>query len=379
MQSKTSYLANLTPLRGIAALLTVIFHVDLMIGGGGDMLLKFKDSMLINKCYLMVDFFFVLSGFIMCHVYGGWFQNRVTGADFKRFTIARFARVYPLHVFTLAFIVAARLIFLGAGDVDSSPFAAASYTWSSIPTNLLLIQSMNVHNWFTWNNAAWSISTEWWMYMLFPFLVVPFVRLPSWGRIAVVLGCFAGYLSIMFYFLPLVTLPDSLSFIKNAGGFTSQPTINVAYQFGFLRLLRFCDRHGHVPGLPFGVCQTMAGFRLRAGAFCGGSGSLSAFCRPGRVYRRLLPPDPVVRRLRQPGHERPFRRPTLAAPRRLVVLHLPGTSADPIHHRFCDGLFEPARFPRRVGRSAAEAGYVDGVGHLSGFHCLHAVCFFSDL
>ncbi len=31
------YLNNLTPMRGIAALLTVIFHVDLMLGNGGDM------------------------------------------------------------------------------------------------------------------------------------------------------------------------------------------------------------------------------------------------------------------------------------------------------------------------------------------------------
>lgn len=39
MKTTTSYLSNLTPLRGIAALLTVIFHVDLMLGMGGDMLL----------------------------------------------------------------------------------------------------------------------------------------------------------------------------------------------------------------------------------------------------------------------------------------------------------------------------------------------------
>ena len=51
-----TYLANLTPLRGIAALLTVIFHVDLMLGNGGDMLVNFTGSMLINRMYLMVIF-----------------------------------------------------------------------------------------------------------------------------------------------------------------------------------------------------------------------------------------------------------------------------------------------------------------------------------
>ena len=51
------YLTNLTPMRGIAALLTVIYHVDLMIGNGGDMLIKRKDSMVLSRMYLMVDFF----------------------------------------------------------------------------------------------------------------------------------------------------------------------------------------------------------------------------------------------------------------------------------------------------------------------------------
>ncbi len=227
----TAYLPNLTPLRGIAALLTVIFHADLYIGMGGDALLRFKDSLLISKLYLMVDFFFVLSGFIMCHVYGKWFSGSVEGFSFKKFTIARFARVYPLHFFTLLYLVALRVWFVSAGGKDADPFGAASFTWQSVPTNLLLIQSMNVHNWFTWNNAAWSISTEWWMYMLFPFLVAPFMRLSSAARVAVVLACFAGYVFIMLVIQNYVTVPESLSFIK------PQPTINVAYQYGFLRCL----------------------------------------------------------------------------------------------------------------------------------------------
>ena len=71
------YLSNLTPLRGVAALLTIIYHVDLMLGGGGNMLLKTKDSLLFSRLYLMVDFFFILSGFIMCHVYGELFASSV--------------------------------------------------------------------------------------------------------------------------------------------------------------------------------------------------------------------------------------------------------------------------------------------------------------
>ena len=97
------YLSNLTPLRGIAALLIVIFHLDLMIFGNA--LISYADSGLLHRMYLMVDFFFVLSGFIMSHVYGAWFSTSVRYADFKKFTIARFARVYPLHLVTLVYTI----------------------------------------------------------------------------------------------------------------------------------------------------------------------------------------------------------------------------------------------------------------------------------
>jgi peptidoglycan/LPS O-acetylase OafA/YrhL len=55
--------------------------------------------------YLMVDFFFILSGFILCHVYGKYFAESVSRKEFKKFSIARFARVYPLHFATLCYLI----------------------------------------------------------------------------------------------------------------------------------------------------------------------------------------------------------------------------------------------------------------------------------
>src|ERR1700760_4538828 len=95
------YLSNLTPLRGIAALLTVLFHVDIVLFYSfGGQLVDGKSSSILSRMYLMVDFFFVLSGFILCYVYSKSFEGSVKGQDFKKFTIARFARVYPLHLFS---------------------------------------------------------------------------------------------------------------------------------------------------------------------------------------------------------------------------------------------------------------------------------------
>ena len=229
------YLTNLTPLRGVAALLTVIFHVDIVLSvffGGG--LMDSKKTFFLSHMYVMVDFFFVLSGFILCYVYAQNFKDSVDGNSFKKFTIARFARVYPLHLFSLL-LTALFLFLLHQWGAEVSPVFDAENSIYSFITNLFLLQSMNLHKWFTFTHASWSISTEWWMYMLFPFLVAPFMKLSKVGRLVILALCIVGYLLIGYILVPLVTVPDSLSFLRPTG---PQPfNLNVAYQFGFFRCL----------------------------------------------------------------------------------------------------------------------------------------------
>ena len=122
------YLKNLTPLRGIAALLILIFHVQII--------LLYKNSLtgnwetaLIWRMHLMVDFFFILSGFIMFHVYGDWFRDSVSWKKFRKFTLARFARVYPLHVFTLfALIPTNATLFAGKESTNLRVFSSEPVT-----------------------------------------------------------------------------------------------------------------------------------------------------------------------------------------------------------------------------------------------------------
>ena len=228
------YLANLTPLRGIAALLTVIFHVDIVLSIFKGKLLDQNDSQLISRMYLMVDFFFVLSGFIMCHVYAKYFDTTVNRHNFRKFAIARFARVYPLHIFSL-FLTSFFLYILYQWGVKVTPLIDAEHSVYSVVTNLLLLHSMNFHEWFTFTHASWSISVEWWMYMVFPFLVAPFMKLSKPGRLLIAGLCVAGYLVIGYVFVPLVTVPDSLSFLRPNG--TPPFRLDVSYQFGFFRCL----------------------------------------------------------------------------------------------------------------------------------------------
>ena len=183
-----------------------------------------------GRMYLMVDFFFILSGFILCHVYGKYFAESVSIKEFKKFSIARFARVYPLHFITLAYLVL--FYFVSAKmRIPSNEILQVDNNVYSIFTNIFLIHSMNLHNWFTWVHASWSISTEWWAYMIFPFLVKPFSQLGSSGKLIAAILCFAGYFGIAYYVTPTVGNPFGWP------NDTSRTSINVSYQWGYLRCL----------------------------------------------------------------------------------------------------------------------------------------------
>jgi peptidoglycan/LPS O-acetylase OafA/YrhL len=227
----TQYITNLTALRGIAALITVIYHVDVWIGNGGGMLLPVTLSRMPERLYLMVDFFFVLSGFIMYHVYGRSFAQGVQKSAFWTFLKARFARVYPLHLLSLCLMAVLLYMAHRLGVPYLLPLELENTTGSFV-TNLLLLHSMNFHGWFSWVHASWSISTEWWMYMLFPFLVLPFERMNGTMRWSIFAGCYALYVAIMYYFVIILYQNPELPMPR----MTAQDgSINVSFQYGFLR------------------------------------------------------------------------------------------------------------------------------------------------
>jgi len=214
MQPTHRYLSNLTPLRGIAALWVVVFHFSEIIA-------KFVStdrSLLLTKGYLMVDLFFIMSGFIIYHVYHESFISGISVSRFRQFIVARFARVYPLHFVTLLLIIVITVPMFGWDPLFDDPRA--------IPTNLLLIHSFGIHKSFNWNVPSWSISAEWWAYMVFPLLAVFIYRK---GRIALtLLALFAlmSYLSIM-YWLPRVNIFEPT--------LPHRQNLDVTFDWGFLR------------------------------------------------------------------------------------------------------------------------------------------------
>jgi len=200
MFPRVPHLPGLTPLRGIAAVLVVVFHVDSLGGmlGLGPLL---PVSGFLSRGYLWVDFFFVLSGFIMAHVYGQGFAGGVPLPAVKAFASARFARLIPMHVLALAFTVLAYLA-TPAPDPSGGPNTGTSnpgmdtmmvqmYDWRYLPAHLFLLLSFGLVP-MSWNVPGWSIAAEWWTY----FLTLPLHRLIDrirvWVPAAIALGCCAA-------------------------------------------------------------------------------------------------------------------------------------------------------------------------------------------
>lgn len=165
-------LRALTSLRFFAAMWVVLFHY-------WPNLTHAAMPPLVAKGYLGVELFFTLSGFILCHVYlGPVAEGRFS---YLGFLWARLARVYPLHIATLAG-VGAMALAAGALGMAVDP---TILSWSSLPANLLLMQAWGLASAPGWNHPSWSISAEWFAYLTFPAFAGLTLALRTRPRLAI--------------------------------------------------------------------------------------------------------------------------------------------------------------------------------------------------
>jgi peptidoglycan/LPS O-acetylase OafA/YrhL len=191
----------LTSLRGIAALIVVVHHFAYYtLPQTGKFLSSY--SHFFKNGYLCVDFFFILSGFIMAHVYANDFYGQVDKSDYWKYLRARFARIYPLHLFTLLVLVGLELIKMIAG---SGHAFIGKFNLTALVANVFLLQAFDLSCpplfWCGtyWNEPAWSISVEFVIYALFPFILYFILRLnPRSDLIAYVGTLIALFLLIKF-------------------------------------------------------------------------------------------------------------------------------------------------------------------------------------
>jgi peptidoglycan/LPS O-acetylase OafA/YrhL len=129
--------------------------------------------------YLAVDLFFVLSGFILTHKYADTPINRFDLSAYKNFLAKRLARIYPVHVACLAGM-AALVTVSATGGLDPDRYNASGFLMDISLTRTFFGASQG------WNTPAWSLSAEWFAYILFPAVVWLVSRTWARGRAAII-------------------------------------------------------------------------------------------------------------------------------------------------------------------------------------------------
>ena len=177
-------LRALTSLRAFLAFGVVLFHYQLQ----WDPALGF--SPIIERSRLAVDAFFMLSGFILAHVYGPAFAAGTF--SYRRFLVARLARLYPLHLAVLGSVL---FMVLGA-SVFGISFDPSTYTTEGFFKTLFLVQAWFPNEvGFNWSGPSWSLSAEWFAYLLFPVYALLAVGMRQRPWLLMALGV-VGYVAI---------------------------------------------------------------------------------------------------------------------------------------------------------------------------------------
>lgn len=133
--------------RFVAAVGVMVFHFSSMAGYARNPNLRY-----------LVDFFFVLSGFVIMHSYIALRRDEI-----GKFIVRRVARIYPLHLLTLnIFIVFGALRLMQTGEYSTR------FDFEQVPLHLLMIHAWGASGTGSFNFVSWSISAEWFAYLLFP-------------------------------------------------------------------------------------------------------------------------------------------------------------------------------------------------------------------
>ena len=193
--------------RFIAASLVVLFHYNGDFGLGLE-----RVTPIVKGLSVMVDFFFVLSGFVIATTYAHAMGNF---RDYGKFLQRRLARIVPLHLAVLCvFVGLALALKFGLLPANHPEMLALS----ALPANASLLHAWGFVGHLSFNAPSWSVSAEWLAYLVFPLFLVLSRRLSLATNLAIVIGSIAA-----------------MTLWRNAAGL--REWTEATYDFGALRAL----------------------------------------------------------------------------------------------------------------------------------------------
>ncbi|VVO14397.1 hypothetical protein PS718_03691 [Pseudomonas fluorescens] len=171
METAINNLSKLTFTRFVAAMMVVAFHF-------GKSFYPFNGDNISGRFLqgpIAVQYFFLLSGFVLSVVYA---SERRQAFNSGKFWVARFARIYPIYFLSLLFSY-----YLS----PSEPLV--------VLLNLTLTQAWSAAHAVSMNNPGWSLSVEMFFYLMFPLILMVLTRkrLPIAVAVCIVSYAFLEY------------------------------------------------------------------------------------------------------------------------------------------------------------------------------------------
>lgn len=212
-KGSAQYFRALDGFRGALAVFVAIYHTS--------WLSYINSTRFLDNGTVIIDLFFALSGFLMFILYS---QSLSNGLEVRKFLTRRFARLYPLHLFTLFMALGYcvfRLLIAYSGLAETEPGESLPFqpgspnTLYSFMMHVFLLHSMGVTEALSFNVPSWTISVEFFTYIVFAGVTVFARPHKAWHFLCITMGCFLIYFA--------------LSHVK--------PNMNITYDYGFFRCM----------------------------------------------------------------------------------------------------------------------------------------------
>jgi peptidoglycan/LPS O-acetylase OafA/YrhL len=273
---------GLTTLRALAAVWVAVLHFRM-----GEFADQTAMPFMVKAGYHGVTVFFVLSGFILGYTYKAlWLAEGPIAPKAKRYWVARFARIYPTHLFML---IAYAAVLVPLGIWPTLFYDGAK----SFLMNVFLIQSWGFLPVVTWNQPAWTVSVELICYIALPALIWIFA--PIRGGVAyLAFGVTAASSALIF--LIFQTEPPTFVFgildARMCGWFVLGYTLFLAYEAAGSALSAVPTALLILVGLVMIVASAWFGYRwdgIPAVGTCAIIFALAAGSGPARSIFELAP------------------------------------------------------------------------------------------
>jgi peptidoglycan/LPS O-acetylase OafA/YrhL len=154
MVQDKKFIPSLTGIRAISAYFIFFYHLNFFSSEKNPFCF-----LLLNQFYTFLTFFFVLSGFIICHKY--YEINSLKKRDLYNYFVNRFSRVFPILFILISITFLLQYIY----NADSLKDILKIYFY-----NITLLKGFSTDYKLTGIGPSWSMSVEELFYMLSPFL-----------------------------------------------------------------------------------------------------------------------------------------------------------------------------------------------------------------